>query len=125
MRTPLGRVLHYGSAHEGTTHFWRQRLTGAANAILTIGFICVLFATVGRPYADAVAVLGHPLVAALLALMLVSAAIHMRIGMQVIIEDYVHGEAVKVILLAASTFFAFAVAATGLFAVVRLSLWGA
>jgi succinate dehydrogenase membrane anchor subunit len=122
MRTPLGRVLHFGSAHEGTSHFWRQRVTGAANAILTIGFVALLFATVGRPYDRVVAVLGSPLVAAWLALMIVSIVVHMRIGVQTIVEDYIHGEGLKVILLVAGTFFAFAVGAVGLIAIVRLSL---
>lgn len=125
MRTPLGRVLHYGSAHEGTSHFWRQRLTGAANAILITGFVVILFATMRRPYAEVVGVLHSPLVASVLALMIVSATVHMRIGMQVIVEDYIHGEALKVILLVANTFFAFAVGAVGLIAIARLLLGGA
>jgi succinate dehydrogenase / fumarate reductase membrane anchor subunit len=122
MRTPLGRVTHYGSAHEGTAHFWRQRVTGAANAVLAVALVVVLFATVGRPYAQVVPVLGSPLVAAALALAIVSATVHMRIGMQTIIEDYIHSEALKVMLLVANTFFAFAVAAVGLIAVARLAL---
>ena len=122
MRTPLSRVLHYGSAHEGTSHFWRQRITGASNAILITGFVIILFSTVRLPYDEVVVVLRSPRVAAVLALMIVSGTIHMRLGMQTIIEDYIHGEALKVVLLVANTFFAFAVAAVGLIAIVRLTL---
>jgi succinate dehydrogenase / fumarate reductase membrane anchor subunit len=122
MATVLHRVQHLGSAHGGTDHFWRQRLTGAANAILIIGFGVVILSVLGEPYGRVVAVIGSPFVALLLVLLFVSAAIHMRIGMQVIVEDYIHGEALKVVLLAASTFFSIAVAAVAILAVVKLAL---
>ena len=122
MRTPLSRVLHFGSAHSGTEHFWRQRLTGAANVPLTIGLIVIIVTTIGQPYETVVAFLGRPWVAAVLALLFVSAAIHMRIGMQVVVEDYIHGEGLKVVLLAASTLFSIAVAAVAILAIVKLAL---
>jgi succinate dehydrogenase / fumarate reductase membrane anchor subunit len=121
MTTPLARVRHYGSAHEGTGHFWRQRLTGAANVVLVVGSLIVIVMAVGRPYADVAALFSSPLVAALFGLLFVSVCIHMRIGMQVIVEDYVHGEGTKVVLLAASTFFCVAVAAVALIALVKLT----
>ena len=124
MRTALSRVLHLGSAHEGTTHFWRQRVTGAANAILTTAFIVILLVTVGRPYPEVVAILSSPLVALILLLMFVAVAIHMRIGMQVIVEDYVHSEGLKVLALVASTFFTVAVAATAILAILKLAFGG-
>ena len=66
MRTPLSRVLHFGAAHEGTTHFWRQRVTGAANAVLSIAFILLMLMVVGKPYAEVVAILSSPLAALIL-----------------------------------------------------------
>ncbi len=120
MQTPLRRVLHFGAAHDGTGAFWRQRITGAANALLVIFFAGILAATVGRPYPEVVAVLGSPIVGALMALLIVSAAIHMRIGMQTIIEDYLHGQPLKTICLVANTFFAFAIGAVGLLAILKL-----
>ena len=122
MRTPLSRVLHFGSAHTGTEHFWRQRLTGAANVPLTIGIIVIIVMTIGQPYETVVAFLGRPWVAAVLALLFVSVAIHMRIGMQGVVEDYIHGEGLKVVLLAASTFFSVAVAAIAILAILKLAL---
>lgn len=122
MRTPLSRVLHYGSAHEGTGHFWRQRLTGAANAVLVLGVLAIVIATIGQPYEDVVALLGKPWAAAILVLFFVSVGVHMRLGMQVFIEDYIHGEALRVVLLAANTFFAVAAPAVAILAVLKLSL---
>ena len=121
MRTPLSRVLHFGSARSGTEHFWRQRLTGAANVPLVIGLLVILVTIVGQPYETAVTYLGLPWVAAVLVLCFLSVAIHMRIGMQVVVEDYIHGEGLKVVLLAASTFFSFGVAAVAILAILKLS----
>lgn len=122
MPTPLSRVRYLGSAHGGTEPFWRQRLTGAANVPLVIAFVIVMTIVIGRPYGDVVSVIGSPFVAALFVLLFVSAAIHMRIGMQVIVEDYVHGEGLKVVLLAASTFFSVAVAIVAILAILKLAV---
>ena len=124
MQTPLRRVLHFGAAHDGTEHFWRQRVTGAATAILVIFFIGILLATVGRPHGEVIAVLHQPLVGALMALLIIATTIHMRIGVQVIIEDYIHGNGLKVVCLVANTFFSFAIVAVGLTAIVMLVLGG-
>jgi succinate dehydrogenase / fumarate reductase membrane anchor subunit len=124
MRTPLKEVRRLGSAKEGADHFWMQRLTGAANALLAIFAIGLAVRLVGADHASVSMTLANPLVALPLLLFLVSAAIHMRIGMQVIIEDYVHGEGVKIVLLMLNTFFAIAVAAAGIFSILKLSFGG-
>ena len=113
MRTPLARVRGLGSAKSGTSHFWLQRLTGLANAALAIGLIAIVMMLIGKPYEGAVSLISHPLVSLILLAAVISAATHMRIGMQVIIEDYVHEEALKVLALLANTFFAFAIGAFG------------
>ena len=121
MRTPLGRVLGFGSAHEGTGHFWRQRLTALANVPLLIALVLVLVSAAGRPYAEAVALLASPLIAVILVLAVLSVAIHMRIGMQVIIEDYIHGPMARPVLIILNTFFTVAVGAIAVFAILKLA----
>jgi succinate dehydrogenase / fumarate reductase membrane anchor subunit len=124
MITPLKRVRGLGSAHEGADHFLCQRLTAAANLIL-IPFAVGLIATLaGADLATVKATLANPVVAIALIVMILVSAVHMRIGMQVIIEDYVHGEGAKMLTLAANTFFSWAVAAVAIFAVLKLSFGG-
>ena len=120
MRTDLGRVRGLGSAKEGTGHFFTQRLTGIANLFLITAFVILLIALHNGTYADVRIAFTNPLVGLIIALVVVSGAVHMRIGMQVIIEDYVHG-GLRVILQILNTFFAILVAAASLFAIVKLS----
>ncbi|MFG1392974.1 succinate dehydrogenase, hydrophobic membrane anchor protein [Xanthobacter agilis] len=124
MRTPLGRVRGLGSAHSGTEHFFLQRVTGLANLLLMIAFIVIVIRLAGASYAETRAVLGQPLVAVIILLTLLSVTAHMRLGMQVVIEDYVHTEGVKVALIIANTFFTIAIALAGAFAVLKISLGG-
>ena len=124
MRTPLKDVRRLGSAKEGADHFWLQRVTGAANALLAVFAIGLAISLAGADHAAVTAAIARPLVALPLLLFLVSAAIHMRIGMQVIIEDYVHGEGTKIVLLMLNTFFAIAVAAAGALSILKLSFGG-
>ena len=121
MRTPLGRVRGLGSAKSGTGHFWLQRVTAVSNLILTIIFTGIVIALVGRPYPAAVALLSHPLVAILMLLFILSACIHMRLGMQVIIEDYVHGEVLKWLALIGNVFFAAVIGLASVWAVLKIS----
>jgi len=124
MRTPLGKVRGLGSAREGTLHFWRQRLTAIANVPLVLFFVGLLIALNGADYETTRAVLANPLVTLVLALMLISALFHMRLGMQVIIEDYVHGEGAKLVCLILNTFFTIAVGAMAIFALLKLAVGG-
>jgi succinate dehydrogenase / fumarate reductase membrane anchor subunit len=121
IRTPLARVLGHGAARSGTGHFWRQRLTAVANIPLTIAAIIIMITLLGRNQAAVAQVLGSPLVAIIMLLFVVSVTTHMRIGMQVIIEDYVHDESAKLTLIMANTFFAVAVALASAFGILKLS----
>ncbi len=121
MRTPLGRVLGYGSAKSGTEHFIEQRLTALANIPLTIAAVLIVISLIGHNHAAVVQILGSSPVAIIMLLFIISAAYHMKIGMQVIIEDYVHDEAAKYALLIANTFFAIAVGFSSIYAILKLS----
>ncbi|WMS45032.1 succinate dehydrogenase, hydrophobic membrane anchor protein [Acuticoccus sp. MNP-M23] len=121
-RTSLKTIRHLGSAHEGTTHFIRQRVTGIANAILILVLTGVAIALAGRPYPEAIALVGNPFVAVPLALAIISVCIHLRLGIQVVVEDYVHAEGAKMLLLIGNTFLAALLGATGLWAIARIAL---
>jgi succinate dehydrogenase / fumarate reductase membrane anchor subunit len=121
MRTPLGRVRGYGSAKSGTEDFMRQRLTAIANIPLTIGAILVVLSLLGSYHATVKSTLGSPLIAILMLLFVISVFYHMRIGMQVIIEDYVHDERAKYALLILNTFYTFAAGFAAVFAILKLS----
>ncbi|MDX2204629.1 MAG: succinate dehydrogenase, hydrophobic membrane anchor protein [Hyphomicrobiaceae bacterium] len=121
-RTPLAQVRGLGSAKEGTDHFWKQRVTAVANLILVCWLLVVLVKIAGADYDTVKRTLARPQNAIAITLLMLSAAVHMRIGMQVIIEDYVHSEGRKVILLMLNSFFTIVVALTSIFAILKLSL---
>jgi succinate dehydrogenase membrane anchor subunit len=120
-RTPLGKVRGLGSAKEGTEHFWKQRLTAASNLILISIVMVLLVKLAGADYATVKRTLAKPQNAILLLLLILSGIIHMRLGMQSIIEDYVHSEGRKVLALMLSSFFSLVVGLTCVFAILKLS----
>jgi succinate dehydrogenase / fumarate reductase, membrane anchor subunit len=121
LRTPLSRVAHLGSARSGTRHFWHQRLTAVALVPLTIAFVLIVVGLLGRNHAAVVQILGSTVVAIVMLLFVVSSVYHMWLGMQVIIEDYVHDENVKIATLMGNTFFSIAVGFAATFAIFKLS----
>jgi succinate dehydrogenase / fumarate reductase membrane anchor subunit len=121
MRTPLGRVRNLGSSHSGTSDFWLQRLTAVALVLLILPVIVVVMMLLGRNQAGAAQILGSPLVAIIMLLFIVASVWHMKIGMQVVIEDYVHGEKLKLAAVMANNFFSVAVALASIYAILKLS----
>jgi succinate dehydrogenase / fumarate reductase membrane anchor subunit len=121
MRTPLARVRSLGASHSGTSDFWRQRLTAVAMILLIIPVIAVMMMLIGRNQAGAAQILGSPLVAIILLLFIVASVWHMKIGMQVVLEDYVHDEKIKLIAIMANNFFSAVVALASIYAIFKLS----
>lgn len=101
MRSPLGRVRGLGSAGEGVGHWWAQRMTSLALVPLTLWFVAAMVGLTGADYATARAWIASPVSAGLLVLLIVTTFYHGALGLQVVIEDYVHHEATKLIALIA------------------------
>jgi succinate dehydrogenase / fumarate reductase membrane anchor subunit len=121
MRTPLGRVRGHGTAKSGTGDFIRQRLTAIANIPLTIAAVLIVISLIGHNHAAVVQILGLTPVAIVMLLFIISISTHMKIGMQVIIEDYVHDDRAKYALLIANVFFTIAVGFSSAYAIFKLS----
>ena len=121
MRTPLARVKGLGAAGHGVETWWLDRLQSGALVPLVIALVIILASLAGRTYAEALAVVAHPVVAILLILLVIVGANHMRLGMQVVIEDYVHDKGWKIAALAANNFFVVVVAVVCLFSILKIS----
>jgi len=121
MRTPLARVRNLGSSHSGTKDFWRQRLTAVAMTLLIVPVIVIVLMLIGRNQAGAAQILGSPPIAIILLLFIIASAWHMKIGMQIVIEDYVHNEKVKLASVMANNFFCIVVALASIYAILKLS----
>ena len=122
MATPLAKARGLGAAHRGTETFLRQRMTAVANVPLVIFLILSVITHIGSDYEIIRAYLARPVVAIAMLALVISASIHMRIGMKEIIEDYVHGEGARVAAILLATFFAVGVALACTFALVKISL---
>ncbi len=124
MRTPLNKVRGLGSAREGTDHFWKQRLTAVANVFLISFFVILVISMQGSSHAELIDTLKNPLVSIILLLVILSGVYHMKLGMQVVIEDYIHGEGLKFLTLMANTFFCAFIGFGCVFAVLKIGFGG-
>ena len=120
-RSALAKVRGLGSARQGTEHFWKQRLTAVANIVLVSFLIWLVMKLAGADYATVKRTLSKPQIAIPLLLLVLSGIIHMRLGMQTIIEDYVHSEGRKLAAVMLNSFFSILVGVTCIFAVLKLS----
>ncbi|MGH8328309.1 MAG: succinate dehydrogenase, hydrophobic membrane anchor protein [Steroidobacteraceae bacterium] len=121
LRSPLGRVLGRGSAHEGVEHWWAQRLTAAALVILGIWFLVSLLTLRVYDHASVVAWMGGGWTTVMLILLVLVAAWHSLLGVRVVIEDYVHTAGTKTAALVLITFVHVLLAAAGAIAVLRVA----
>ncbi|NGO49850.1 succinate dehydrogenase, hydrophobic membrane anchor protein [Allomesorhizobium camelthorni] len=124
MRTPLNKVRGLGSAKDGTGHFWRIRLTSIALIPLSLFLLGWILSVGGASYGEVRAALAQPLIALAASLFILISLDHMRLGMQIIIEDYIHGEGAKVTLLMLNIFFAVAVGAASVFSILKIAFGG-
>jgi succinate dehydrogenase / fumarate reductase, membrane anchor subunit len=119
-KTPLKKARGLGSAKSGTDHFWQQRLTAIANVPLVLFLIWFVVSHLGASRADIVLVFKNPFVSVAMVLALVSITWHMRLGLQVVIEDYVHTEGRKLLALTLNMFFVYALTAIGVYAILKM-----
>ena len=121
-RTELGKVRGLGSAKTGVHHFWMQRITAFFNVPLFIFFIILVVSLVGKDYNTVHATLANPIVAIIMGLMVISGIFHMKLGMQVIIEDYLPNEAMRILALLLNTLFCYVMGAALLLALLKITL---
>ena len=124
MRTPLGEVRGLGSAKGGTGDWIVSRVTSVALAILYLIFLIVVIGLVGEPHAEVLETLSSPAIALVLVATIVLTAVHMRLGMQGIIEDYMHDELPKFVLLIGNWLFSWGVGLIAIFAVLKIAFGG-
>ena len=124
LQSPLGRVRGLGSAKDGTHHWWMQRVTAVALVPLALWFVVAMIKMTGASHGDAIAWVQSPFNAIMLLLLIVATFHHMQLGLQVVIEDYVHREAMKVVLILTQKLASFALAVTAGFAVLKIAFGG-
>jgi succinate dehydrogenase / fumarate reductase membrane anchor subunit len=122
LRTPLSRVIGRGSAGDGVSHWWVQRVTAVALLPLTAWFVISLLGQSLQSYDAMRGWLGQPWVAVFTILLVISLAWHSKLGVQVVVEDYVHGKGAKNTLLLLSIFVHVGAAVAGIFAILTLAL---
>lgn len=122
--TSIGRVRGLGAAHEGTHHWWRQRLTAGANIALFAWLLISLARLTGYDLASVRLWLASPWVAIPMALLVLNVCHHLRLGLQVVIEDYQHDET-RVVLMVLLNLYTVALGAVAIFAVLRIAFTGA
>ncbi len=123
-RTPMGRARGLGSARDGAGHWWAQRLTAIALVPLTLWFVASVVALAGAGHAEVAAWLGAPVPAVLMILMIVATFHHAQLGLQVVIEDYIHSEGLKIAGIVLVKFAAAALGLVSVFAVLRIAFGG-
>lgn len=125
LRSPMSRVLGLGAAKEGVSHWWSQRVTAVALVILALWFVSALIRLPDFSHATVVAWVAAPVNAVLLMLLTGTLVYHSQLGVQVVVEDYVNHHGLKIVTLLVINFIHVALAALGIFAVLRIAFGGA
>ena len=125
LRSPIGRVLGLGAAKEGVSHWWSQRVTSVALVLLCLWFVAALLRVPMSDYDHVVTWIAQPLNAVLLLLLIATLVYHSLLGVQVVVEDYVHHHGLKIATMLLLTFAHWTVAAVAIFAVLRIAFGGA
>lgn len=121
MRSPLGYALGLGSAKDGVEHWWLERVSAVALAPLTVWLVASIVGQAGADYAALIAWLKTPLTSTLMTLLLIALFYHTALGLQVVIEDYIHS-GIKIPLLVGMRLSCVALAVAGILAIVRIAL---
>jgi len=124
MRTPLKNVRGLGSAKEGTSHWWHQKITAVALIPLFVIALAYVISLVGADYERVRYILSLPFTSLILLLLIGMTFYHMKLGLQVVIEDYIHSEGSKMILLLLNSFFCVVVGLASALAVLKLVFVG-
>ncbi len=122
MKSELGKVRGLGAAHDGTHHFWLQRVTAVANVPLVLYLLYFIISHIGAPREAVLASVKNPFAAVALALAMISICWHLKLGLQMIIEDYLHVPSTKLVALLLNAFFAYGLAGLGLYAILKMNL---
>jgi len=122
IQSPLARARGAGSAHEGTHHWWHQRVTAVANMLLMLWLVWAVVHIPGWSYVEFTTWLAQPCRAILMILAVISVFYHAALGVQVVIEDYVHDGACKVVKLVGMKLFFFATAVACIFSILKVAL---
>lgn len=124
MRTPLAKAMGAGSAHSGTGHFWQQRITALFNIPLCLFLLCVFMSCVGKGFTVVHHIFSSPIIALFSVLAILSGIYHMKIGLQVIIEDYVPHHILRAVFLALNAFFCYALIIASMLAILKINFGG-
>jgi succinate dehydrogenase / fumarate reductase membrane anchor subunit len=122
LRSPLGKVRGLGSAKNGTHHWWMQKVSAVALVPLTIWFVSSIVQMTRADYEVVINWMHSPIVAVLMLLFIIKGIYHLKLGLQVIIEDYIHSEGSKVLLQMLVTFSCVVIGTTASFSILKIAL---
>ncbi len=122
MQTTIKKTMGLGSAKVGTGHFVKQRITAFANLILGIACLIIILCSIGKTHEQIIIMIAHPLTSITLIGFVISFCLHMQLGLRVIVEDYIHGQLVRIIALLTTLFFSYTIMLSSIYMIIRINL---